>query len=301
MIVAGSINFDAIATANRFPYTGETLVGSDIRFLPGGKGANQAVAAKRQGVQVALAGCVGADNLGRKAIAFLSEEGIDVGKIRTVRRHQTGLALIVTTKRENTVVYVPGANQDLTARDVQCIRVSPRDVLVSQYEIPSQTVDRFLRVGKAKGARTILNVTPVSDRPRVDLSIADVLVMNLTELAELCSGPIGANASSDCLRRRMEEVRVRADQAIIVTLGSEGVLVLEDRKLTRIRGRKTRVVDVTGAGDCFIGALASQMLLGEPFRRALQYANVAASLCVQHYGGGPAVPLRREVLVEMGS
>jgi ribokinase len=267
VVVVGSANMDVIAVAPRHPVVGETVLGTALRFAPGGKGANQAVAAARFGARTRMVGRVGRDAFGDSLVAFLDGEGIG-GLIRDADQ-PTGTALIVVDEQgENTIVVVPGANGAMTVADLGRL---DGDVLVAQFEIPLAVVEAALR---ATRATTVLNPAPALVCPQSLLEAADIVVVNETEAAALAG-----------------RLPARKDQVVVTTLGAAGARV----GAMTVPGRAVAVVDTTGAGDCFVGALAAALAGGESIEGAVRVANVAASLSVQRFGAGPSMPTRAEV------
>ena len=298
VLVAGSINMDVVARATRFPRVGETVPGEATAFFPGGKGANQAVAAARSGADTVLIGRLGDDAFGRELQAFLAVQRVDLRHVVTAQA-ETGTAIITVCDGDNTIVVVPGANGAVDAADVGAPVLAGGDVLVSQLEIPAPAISAFFRRGRAAGARTILNPAPAIAAGRDLLVLADIVVLNETELGFFTASDVGADASLDQVAALARELQRDKDQIVCVTLGRRGAIVLVDGDLIAIPGRVVTAVDTTGAGDCFVGALAALLAAGAGIREALEYANVAASFCVQRMGAGPSMPTREEVMAAM--
>jgi len=296
VLVAGSINMDIVARALRFPRIGETVPGQDLAFFPGGKGANQAVAAARSGAETALIGRLGDDAFGRELQAFLAGQRVDLRHVQTTAQAHSGTAIITVCDGDNTIVVVPGANALVDASDVEAPTVQAGDVLVSQLEIPAPAIAAFFRRGRTAGARTILNPAPASQSGRDVLALADIVVLNETELGFFTASDVGADALPEqviALARGLQSAR---DQIVCVTLGRRGAIALVGGDAITIAGRAVTAVDTTGAGDCFVGALAARLADGATIAAALDYANAAASICVQRMGAGPSMPTRDEVM-----
>jgi ribokinase len=297
--VAGSINMDIVARAARYPKIGETVPGTEIAFFPGGKGANQAVSAAKLGAPTSLISKVGTDAFGRDLRNFFAAEKVDLTFVRDTAAAPTGVALITVAEGNNAIVVVPGANALLSERDVFEPKLAKGDVLVSQFEIPIPTITAFFSRAQAAGATTILNSAPAIDFDRDLLELVDVLILNETELGEI----VGIDIHEDDPHSRIIEVasalRKRQGQTITVTLGRRGALALVHETPLAIPGELVECVDSTGAGDCFVGAVAAQTVLGAPIEHALHYANVAASICVQRPGAGPSMPTEVEVAARM--
>ena len=295
VFVAGSINMDVVATAERHPALGETVAGKEVLYFPGGKGANQAVAASKLGAATTLIGRLGKDAFGRDLRAFLADQGIDLCLVRDTADAHTGTAIITLANAENTIVVVPGANDLVTPDDVASAVLGEDDIAVSQFEIPQATISAFFRRARAAGASTMLNPAPARALDAELLDLVDILVLNETELALLARVTLSGSDDDTRFADAARSLQRREDQIICVTLGERGLVALVDGKLLIIPGRKVEAVDSTGAGDCFVGALAARLADNQPVRSALEYANVAASICVQRLGAAPSMPTIAEV------
>lgn len=295
IIVAGSINMDVIARTQRHPKPGETLFGSELHFIPGGKGANQAVAAGRLSERVHLVGKLGRDAFGSDLAAFLQREGLNLEHLVFDGEAPSGTALIVVDERsENTIVVVSGSNYTLSEADVAQVDINADDVLVSVFEIPQETIRALFKRAMAVGATTLLNPAPaVPFIPELQAMVR-YLVLNETELA-FFAGADAVPQDATALKALAAQLRADADQTIIITMGAKGVIALHGEALIQVAGRPVQAVDTTGAGDCFVGALAVALSEGQPLREALHFANVAASLSVQHLGASAAMPRRAAV------
>ena len=295
VFVAGSINMDVVATADRHPQVGETVAGKAVLYFPGGKGANQAVAAAKLGASATLIGRLGVDAFGQELRTFLAAQGIDLALVKDTAEAHTGTALITIANADNTIVVVPGANALVSADDVSAAILAKGDVAVSQFEIPLPAIRAFFQRARAAGATTILNPAPAIKFGRELLDLVDVLVLNETELALLAGTEL---RDSDDDARFVEAIRLlqtRAEQTVCVTLGRRGVLAVVNGEASVIAGRAVKAVDTTGAGDCLVGALAAQLARGSAILDALNYANAAASICVQRMGASPSMPTAVEV------
>jgi ribokinase len=293
VFIAGSINMDVVATAERHPKVGETVAGNAVLYFPGGKGANQAVASAKLGAPTTLIGRLGKDAFGRELRAFLAAQGVDLTFVRDAEAH-TGTAIITVANANNTIVVVPGANAMVDADDVAAPALARGDVAVSQFEIPRPTITAFFKRARAAGATTILNPAPAMRTAVELLNLADILVLNETELGFLTGTEL--HDSDDPVRFADAARRLAgADKIVCITLGKRGVLALIQGEPLVIPGRVVTAIDTTGAGDCFIGAMAAQLAGGKPIRDALHYANVAASICVQRMGAAPSMPTAVEV------
>ncbi|MGV2106376.1 ribokinase [Agrobacterium vitis] len=292
--VFGSINMDLIATTSRLPKPGETVAGNGFATAAGGKGANQALAARRAGAQVRMAGAVGKDGFAAPALALLEESGTDLDSVKTVAE-ATGTALIlVGGDGENMIAVVPGANGSLTSADASAtIKTMTRsDSLVLQLEIPAAAVETALHEAKAAGIRSILNIAPLTDEAARLGRMADIVIANETEFERL-AGETNMGAAE----REAALVRLHGEtgQILIVTLGAEGVIAIRDGKIERASGLTIEPVDTVGAGDTFCGYLAAGLDAGFAFEEALQRAAVAGSLACLKAGAQPAIPLAEAV------
>jgi len=295
VFIAGSINMDVVATADRHPKIGETVAGKAVLYFPGGKGANQAVAAAKLGAATTLIGRLGRDAFGRELRAFLAAQGVDLTFVKDAAEAHSGTALITIANADNTIVVVPGANALVSAEDIGAPVLAKGDVAVSQFEIPLPTIAAFFGRARAAGATTILNPAPAIKFGQELLELVDVLVLNETELGFLTGTEL---RDSDDDARFIEAVRLlpsNSKQIVCVTLGRRGVLAMIDGKASVVPGRAVKAVDTTGAGDCLVGALAAQLAGGKAIRDALAYANTAASICVQRMGAAPSMPTAAEV------
>ena len=295
VVVAGSINMDVVATAERHPRVGETVLGREVLYFPGGKGANQAVAAAKLGAKTALIGRLGKDAFGSELRVFLSGQGVDLSLVRETDGAHTGTAIITLANADNTIVVVPGANGLMTPEDVAAVSFAKGAIAVSQFEIPPPAISAFFTRARAAGATTILNPAPAHEFGKDLLDLVDVLVLNETELGLLANVELREGDDTARFVQAARALQARREQIICVTLGKRGVLALVDDETIILPGRRVTAVDTTGAGDCFVGALAAQLALGATIRDGLGYANAAASICVQRMGAAPSMPTAAEV------
>ncbi|WP_445220768.1 ribokinase [Bradyrhizobium sp. Pa8] len=294
VFIAGSINMDVVATADRHPKVGETVAGRQVLYFPGGKGANQAVAASRLGAKTTLIGRLGKDSFGAELRTFLGAQGIELGSVRDADTH-TGTAIITVAASDNTIVVIPGSNALVSADDVADVPLAKGDVAVSQFEIPLPTIAAFFQRARSAGATTLLNPAPAQKMSAELLALVDILVLNETELGFLAGVELSDGDEAARIIDVARQLQAREDQTICVTLGKRGVLALAGREECAVPGRAVKAVDTTGAGDCFVGALAAQLAEGVSLRAALAFANAAASISVQRMGAGPSMPTAAEV------
>ncbi len=292
--VFGSINMDLIATTAELPKPGETVAGSSFSTAAGGKGANQALAARRAGSNVKMAGAVGSDTFAEPALALLKDAGTDLSSVLKASE-PTGTALIlVGGNGENMIAVIPGANGTITASDaIKAVdAMSAGDILMLQLEIPAAAVEAALRAAREKGVTTILNTAPFTiDATRLS-GLADIVVANETEFDAL-SGKDAITAS-----QRIEALKtLHADgqQTFVVTLGGDGVVAIRDGEITSAQGLVIEPVDTVGAGDTFCGYLAASLDQGLAFEKALRRAAVAGSLACLARGAQPSIPMAEAV------
>ena len=293
VVVVGSANTDMAVRVPTLPVPGETLLGSAFALMPGGKGANQAVAAARLGAVVTFIGCVGADGFGDMLALNLENEGISTQFVVRDPDAQTGVALITVDENfgENTIVVAPGANARLSPAlvDMAAAALRDADVLLCQLEIPLETVLSALQIARAAGVTTILNPAPAQTLSAEMLSFVSVLTPNQTEAAQILGGDYDPSASALMLKRRGVE-------NVVVTLGAHGARLVTAKKNTGIPAFPTEhIVDTTAAGDCFNGALAVALGEGQTLEEAVKFANAAASLSVESEGAQPSLPNRLAV------
>jgi ribokinase len=280
--LVGSINLDIVVGVDRHPAPGETVLGDDRQELPGGKGANQAVAAARLGAEVAFVGRVGDDDAGRRLRDGLAAEGVDVTHVRVDPDAPTGVALIAVDREgENTIVVSSGANARVSAADVEAARdvLANAAVTLVQHEVPEDAVAAAIA---AAGGTVVLNPAPA--RPIV--APVDVLVPNRGEL-EALAGRAGDPVE---LARTLDAAR-----AVVVTLGDEGAAVIEGSRVERIPALRVDAVDTTGAGDAFCGALAQALDAGADLVDAARWAVRAAAASVTKPGAQGGLPRRADL------
>jgi ribokinase len=295
VFVAGSINMDVVAKAERHPRIGETVAGRAVLYFPGGKGANQAVAAAKLGAPVTLIGRLGKDAFGDQLTAFLSAQGIDLTFLRQTAEAHTGTAIITVADADNTIVVIPGANALVDAADVAALTLAKGDVAVSQFEIPLPAIVAFFQRARAAGATTILNPAPAIAFDAGLLDLVDILILNESELGLLAKTELRDSDNDARFIDAARSLQTGKHKIICVTLGKRGVLALVDGEPLIIPGRTVKAVDTTGAGDCFVGAVAARLTGGKSIGDALVYANAAASISVQRMGAAPSMPTAAEV------
>ena len=298
----GSLNMDISVTVPRLPGPGATVVGSAARFTPGGKGANQAVAAARLGADVRMVGCVGDDDFGRQLLAALRAEGIDADTVRMVPGTPTGLAMIaVDTQGENLIIVAPGANHQVGPPDVAAATENPRDILVISAEIPTQAISQAL----VQAGSCVFNLAPAPENAAALLATADQhldwLVVNESEAAAVLGHPI--NGLSDAQRAATELIS-KGPRHVVVTAGAHGAALAgcaEGPDAAQvIDGFPVRAVDTVGAGDTFVGALAVALAAGVPAAEATRAAAAAGAAAVTRRGAQAAMPRPADIFAATG-
>ena len=287
LAVVGSINTDMTVTAERIPLKGETLMGDSLSYIPGGKGANQAVAMAKLGAEVEMFGCVGNDDNGRRMLDNLNRVGVKTEHIQVLEGVPTGIAMITVGESDNTIIVVPGANGKVDKAYVDGIKdeLVKYDMVVLQHEIPLETVHYIAEFCYEKNIPVVLNPAPAAEVPMDIIDKVTYVTPNEHE-AELLF------QTND-----YEELVKKYPEKLLITMGEKGVLVqLNDGETLTVPARKTKVVDTTGAGDTLNGAFAMQIAGGASVKDALQFANVAASLSIEKFGAQGGMPTYEEVV-----
>lgn len=294
IVVIGSINMDLVAEVPRMPRSGETIVGTNVTQIPGGKGANQAVAASRTGVSTVMIGALGSDAFADTLIEFLSSENMDVSLVSRVNGPSGTAVISLDEAGENSIIIIPGANDRVAAATLSTFAFTNTDVVLLQNEVPDPINARAAYCAKQSGATVILNTAPYRQLDEEICKNLDLLVANETEFSQLIEEPVEtmtAHRVAGLLAEGAGPV-----PGLIVTLGSEGLVARVDGAVIRIDGYRVQVRDSTGAGDCFCGTLAATIARGDDHKTALRYANAAAALSVQRLGAGPGMPYHDDVV-----
>ncbi|MFI9624224.1 ribokinase [Streptomyces sp. NPDC052042] len=286
--VLGSTNMDLVAYVARAPRRGETVTGREFRTVPGGKGANQAVAAARAGGDVTMIGAVGNDAYGALLRSGLEHAGIDTDLLHTVEGPSGTAHIVVDDLGGNSIVVIPGANGTVTALGPgERAAIAIADLLLLQLELPLPVVAEGARTARAHGVRTLLTPSPVQPLPSELLACVDVLIPNEHEASAL-TGVADPHAAAQILLGRVPEV--------VVTLGAKGCLyAARDADPVVLPAPEVTAVDTTGAGDTFVGTLAVALGEDRPVPEALAWATSAAALCVQRPGASVSMPYRSEI------
>jgi ribokinase len=284
LVVLGSINMDIVVPTPHIPRPGETVLAGDARYLPGGKGANQAVAAARLGGEVAMIGRTGDDDFGHRMLTNLRAVGVRVEHVRALPGAASGIALVsVADQGENAIIVSPGANARLTPRDLDDHEsaIAGSRVAITQLEIPLETAVRFAELCQAHGVELILNAAPCRDLPAGLLRRCAYLVVNQEEAAALTGVPVDGRAGA---RRALAVARERGARTVIMTLGGEGCVALSGDGYLEVAAYQVPVVDSTGAGDAFVGALGVALARGQALGPALTFATAAGAVACRGVG-----------------
>ena len=282
--VIGSINMDLVVQMDVFPKKGETVLGSLFTTVPGGKGANQAVAAARLGSQVKMLGAVGTDSFGTELRANLNEENIDTSLVINTNG-ATGIANILLHESDNRIVVVPGANSKVTPEEIASAKtvIENSQLVVMQLEIPVETIEYSLKLCKELQVPVLFNPAPAANFDIEWMPYIKYLTPNETECALLFGDDV-------------EAALEKYPNQLIVTLGEDGARYFDGTKHVQVKGYKTTAVDTTGAGDTFNGAFAHAITNGQSIEEAVFFANIAASLSVEKFGAQGGMPKLEEVI-----
>jgi ribokinase len=280
IVVFGSINLDLIFALPHIPAPGETVLGPDTRIEPGGKGANQAIAAARDGARVIMAGAVGRDALAADALRMLADADVDLSRVARTDRTTGCAAIAVDPQGRNAIAVGSGANLLARADAVEDALLTPETTLLLQMEVPAEQTTTLIRRAKARQARVILNLAPALPIDAMDA--VDILIVNETEAAWLAER-LGTAAGAAVIQTALGTTVIR-------TLGEDGV----ETATARIPARRITPVDTTAAGDCFVGVIAAALDRGMPLTEAIERANAAAALCCTRPGSQGSIPWARE-------
>jgi ribokinase len=293
IVVVGSINLDLFAHVERHPKPGETLAGSSVAEAPGGKGANQALAARLLGADVTMVGAVGDDSNADVALQLLADAGVDLSKVKVAKESTTGLAVItVSDDGENTIVYIAGANALVSLDDATSALndFEKEDILLLQGELTRETTEAAARAAMEKDIRVVLNVAPWGDLDRDVLLGANPLMLNEHEIRLAAKSLFDEDYSDLSEAELAEKLIEEGARSLVVTLGSRGSLVVTDEGTTEVEAQKVKAVDTTGAGDAFAGAVAARLAAGDDLVEATKVGNQVGAWVVRHHGAQPSYP-----------
>jgi ribokinase len=300
ILVIGSLNADLVVRAPHFPKPGETISGDDLHIIPGGKGANQAVAAARQGASVAMVGRVGKDSFGPFLLDSLKSDHVDITHV-LADDSATGTAIIIVDAvGQNSIVLSAGANGKVSTKDIDALNIEAK-ILLLQLEIPLETVIHAAKWGKQKGMTVILNPAPARGLPDELIANINYILPNETELNLLTGVPVTDAASAE---QAAQILLARGAKNVLVTLGAKGALLISNKLTTQVNAYKVDVVDTTAAGDAFIGAFASALLESDSLlsvqeqafaiQKAVRYGCVCGALATTKFGAQPSLPTKEE-------
>lgn len=291
VIVLGSLNMDIVMKTNQLPIIGQTLLGEDVDYFIGGKGANQAVAASRVNDATTLIGTVGNDAFADKILTTLNQESLTL-QVTKENNHATGIATIFKLPQDNAIVVLPGANATCTIDETLVQQWQATDTFLTQLEIPLATVATGLKLAKQSGLTTILNPAPFHVDCLELLPDIDIITPNETEFAQM----IGKEFTSDeALEAAMLAWSKQHATRLLVTRGKQGTSFVENNSVTTIPALAVTVVDTTGAGDTFNGLLAAELAEQKSFADAVRFATIGASLSVQQLGAQSGMPTREAI------
>ena len=291
ILVIGSLNMDLVVAVPRHPLPGETILGSNTNLYPGGKGANQAVAAARAGGQVKMAGQIGADDFGRQLKDTLKKNHVDTQLIQN-SPDPTGMALItIDPQGQNVIVVSPGANGRFTPHRLKKKQIQSAGLIVMQLEIPMETVAWVAEAAMEAEIPVLLNPAPIQPLSEALLDCLDYLILNETEASQLTGRPLRDRVDAAEIAAELQERVPR----VIVTLGRSGVVWCGPEDQGYRPAYAVEVVDTTAAGDSFCGSLAVQIAAATPWSEAIRFATAAAALTVTRAGAQPSLPTRQEI------
>lgn len=295
VVVVGSTNFDMVVKSERLPQEGESLLVSNLKFFPGGKGANQAVAVARMGARTTLVGTVGTDIIGDFLLLGLSREGIDTACVRRDPGRATGSAFIMVFPNGNNAIAVdPAANFNLAPADIERAKdvIERADAVSTVLEIPLESVEAALRLARKAGKLTVLDAGPPRYCPTEILTLADIVSPNETELAQLAGEEVRGRVSA---REAAEKLLALGVKTVVLKLGSDGSMLVTSKKSKHFPACKVNAIDPTAAGDAFTGALTVELACGQDIEDAIRFANYAGALAASKMGAQPSLPTRAEV------
>ena len=294
ILVIGSSNTDMTVKTAKLPVPGETVLGGEFIMGAGGKGANQAVAAKRLGGDVAFVCKVGKDVFGDNAIKDYEKEGLDTSLVMRSDK-PSGVALItVDENAENCIVVASGANNDITEADIDAIadQIRNASILLLQLEIPVPAVRRAVEIAHEAGVFTVLNPAPACELPEEIYKHVSLIIPNRTEAATLTGVSVEDSVS---LEEAVAVLRGRGVEKVVVTIGSEGSLIFDGETSTLVPAIKVNAIDTTAAGDTFCAGICVGLSEGKTLKEAVEFATKASSVTVQRMGAQASIPFRSEL------
>ncbi len=292
ILIVGSLNMDLVVNVARHPEPGDTVLGGDLQTFPGGKGANQAVAAAKAGGDAAMLGLIGADSYGSTLLESLAKAGVDAKAIQQISG-PSGVALIAIDEAgENTIIVSPGANGKLTPERLSDDVLEEVALVLMQLEVPLETVREVAARAQQRGIEVMFNAAPVQDLPRDLLPNLSYLILNEGEAAFLSDMSVTDEASALAAAKRLRESGV---SAVVITLGAQGVIWSSEEDEGHLPAHQVEVVDTTASGDAFCGALAVQLANGHTLAESLRFANAAGALAATKKGAQPSLPSASDI------
>jgi ribokinase len=298
--VLGSLNMDLVINVDRIPAIGETILANDLIKVPGGKGANQAVAAARLGSRVIMLGCIGKDDNGLILIENLNKDNIETSAIKVLEGVSTGIALItVDGMGNNTISVYPGANMKINLNYIEDLKsfIMNSKILVAQFEIPIKVTKRALEIAKIYGKTTILNPAPAIRIDEDLIKLSDIIVPNETE-TEIITGI--RPDSDENIKKAGQSIIDKGAKFVIITLGSRGAALMDKDSFEIVKAYKVNAIDTTAAGDSFIGAISyfiskNESVDFEVLKKAVKFANKVSAIAVTKKGAQSSLPYLKEV------
>ena len=289
ILVIGSLNMDLVINTDRMPQAGETIHGKGFAHFPGGKGANQASACARAGGNVKMLGKVGDDAYGDILLKNLSQDGVNINGIER-EKISTGVAVITVFNGENSIILDKGANglvdRDYIDRHIDAIDWA--DYIIMQYEIPMETVVYVAQIVKSKGKTLIIDPAPMMEAPSELYRMADIILPNETETAQL----VGEGNDDEASVKKIYELGCKN---VIMTLGKKGSIYYNGENMINQPAYKVKAIDTTGAGDCFTGSMVAALASDKTMEEALEFASKASAIAVGRRGAQPSFPWKSEV------
>ncbi|WP_294627091.1 ribokinase [uncultured Bacteroides sp.] len=295
VVVIGSSNTDMVVKANRLPVPGETVLGGTFYMNPGGKGANQAIAASRLGAEVTFISKIGYDLFGLQALEIYKSEKINTEFIFTDQKSPSGVALIsVDSFGENSIIVAPGAGRSLSEEDIHKAegKIKEADIILMQLEVPIETAEYAAAIANKYGKKVILNPAPASTLSDTFLKNVHTILPNRIE-AEMLSGIKVMDVES--AHRAAKTIGDKGIENVVITLGKDGAYVKERDNYVMIPAKQVETVDTTGAGDVFCGAFSVYLSKRHSLTEAVEFANAAAAIAVTRIGAQSAIPYKTEV------
>jgi ribokinase len=295
VVVVGSNNFDMVVKADRLPKEGENVMASGLKFFPGGKGGNQAVAVRRLGAKASFIGCIGEDVFGEFLLRNLRRSGIESRWVKRTKKVSTGCAFIpVLPSGNNAIVVDVGANLELMPRDIERARnaIERADALLTVLELRLETVEAALRLARKAGKLTVLDAGPPRRFSEELLKLAQIVSPNESELEFISGEKVFDRASAEAAARRLVE---RGAETVVVKMGHEGATLVTRDASKHFPAFPVQAVDPTAAGDAFSAALTVELARGAAMDDAIRFANAAGALACTKLGAQPSMPARREV------